>query len=165
MTIAGRYILAILGLLLVSIITGCGKQPVDRVITVQDDDPKMNAAIAKARETVLAQFVPALKSPKPTQSEFSVKMMFTENKKFEHMWLASVRFDGQKFHGKVSNDPNSVKTVKFGQNVSVAPNEISDWMYVENRKLKGGFTIRVLRDKMSPDERKQFDEAAPFVVD
>ena len=48
------------------------------------------------------------------------------------------------FQGTVNNEPEKVKTVKMGQKVTVAA-KISDWMYVENRKLVGGYTMRVLR--------------------
>jgi uncharacterized protein YegJ (DUF2314 family) len=58
------------------------------------------------------------------------------------MWLTPVSFDGTTFHGTVNNEPEKVKTVRMGQKVTVAPSEISDWMYVENRKLVGGYTLR-----------------------
>jgi len=44
---------------------------------VAPDDPRMNAAMAKARDTVNT-FISALKSPKAGQSDFAVKMAFTD---------------------------------------------------------------------------------------
>jgi uncharacterized protein YegJ (DUF2314 family) len=76
-----------------------------------------------------------------------------------------VSFDGTTFHGTVNNEPEKVKTVRLGQKVTVAPSEISDWMYVENRKLVGGYTLRALRDAMSPAERADLDKGLPFVID
>jgi uncharacterized protein YegJ (DUF2314 family) len=38
-------------------------------------------------------------------------------------------------------------------------------MFVENRKLVGGHTLRVLRDAMPADERAEFDKSVPFQVD
>jgi uncharacterized protein YegJ (DUF2314 family) len=146
-------------------LAGCGtKAPTDGVIHVADDDPGMNAAIAKARATVDA-FITALQSPRPNQTEFSVKMAFTDRGKTEHMWLSPVTYDGTKFQGIVNNDPEMVKNVKIGQEVTVAPGEISDWMYVENEKLVGGETLRVLRNALSPAERAAFDESVPFVIE
>jgi uncharacterized protein YegJ (DUF2314 family) len=49
--------------------------------------------------------------------------------------------------------------------VKTAKNEISDWMYVENKKLIGGYTIRVLRDNMPPEERREFERSVPFTLD
>jgi uncharacterized protein YegJ (DUF2314 family) len=144
---------------------GCSKkQPADKVTYVPEGDTRMNAAIEKARATV-PTFLAALKGPKPGQSAFSVKMAFTDGKDTEHMWLTPVSFDGTTFRGTVNNEPEKVKTVRLGQKVTVAPSEISDWMYVENRKLVGGYTLRVLRDAMTPAERADFDGGLPFVID
>ncbi len=152
-------------LFIVTFVAGCGgTTPPDRMTIVPDDDPQMNAAIQKARAGVDA-FIAALKSPKATQSGFSIKFPFKDGKETEHIWLSPITFDGGKFHGVVNNDPELVKNVKLGQKVTALPNEISDWMYVENGKLVGGETLRVLRAKMSESERAEFDKSVPFVIE
>src|SRR5438128_2111822 len=124
-------IVAVLGLL----VAGCGKKyPEDKVISVAGDDPRMNAAVEKARSTV-STFIAALKARKAGQSGFSVKMAFSDGKHTEHMWLTPVSYDGRTFHGTVNNEPKNVKGVNMGQKAEVEPSNISDWMYVENRKL------------------------------
>ena len=159
----GRYV--ILLVLLPSLLSGCGKKPVaDKVIHFQEDDPKMNAAIDKARATVNT-FITALNTHKLGQSGLAIKMMFKDGTNIEHMWVGHVSYDGSKFHGTVSNDPENVKTVKMGQKASVAPSEISDWMYIDNKKLVGGYTLRAMRDAMEPAERAELDKSMPFVVD
>lgn len=146
-------------------LAGCGqKHPADKVTYVADDDPRMNAAMEKARATVKS-FITALRSPKAGQSAFSIKMSFTDGGNTEHMWLTPVTFDGTKFTGTVNNEPEKVKSVKMGQKVTVAPDKISDWMYIENRKLVGGETLRVLRAALTPAERADFDKSVPFVVE
>jgi uncharacterized protein YegJ (DUF2314 family) len=142
---------------------GCGGNE-DRVTSVSDDDPRMNAAIAKARETV-DTFIAALQSPRTGQSEFTVKMAFTDGEHTEHMWLSPVSYDGKIFHGTVQNDPANVANVKLGQAASIEPSKISDWMYVENGKLVGGYTVRALREIMPPSERAEFDRTAPFRIE
>jgi uncharacterized protein YegJ (DUF2314 family) len=150
---------------LFGILPGCGKkQPEDKVTMVEDDDPRMNAAIDKARATVKT-FISALKSPRTGQSAFSVKMAFTDGKQTEHMWLSPVSYDGKVFQGTVNNDPQMVSNVKIGQKASIDPSRISDWMYIEKRKLVGGYTFRVLREAMRPEERADFDRSMPFVID
>jgi uncharacterized protein YegJ (DUF2314 family) len=146
-------------------LAGCGaKAPADKVTYVADDDPRMNAAIAKARSTI-GDFTAALTSPGSSQSEFAVKMAFNDGAHIEHMWLSPVTVDGANFVGIVNNDPERVTNVKLGQRVTVATTEVSDWMYVDNGKLVGGETLRVLRDSLSPDERADFDKSVPFVVE
>jgi len=61
--------------------------------------------------------------------------------------------------------PAKVKSVKIGQTVTVERAKISDWMYIENRKLVGGYTLRALRETLPPDERANFDKSVPFVID
>jgi uncharacterized protein YegJ (DUF2314 family) len=159
-----RRFLGVVAVLAV-VLAGCGKKhPADKVTYVAADDARMNAAIEKARSTVNT-FIAALKSPKPSQSAFSVKMAFTDGADIEHMWLTPVTYDGTSFQGTVDNEPEKVKNVKMGQRVSVTPSKISDWMYVENRKLVGGQTLRVLRDSLTPAERADFDKSVPFVIE
>ncbi len=81
------------------------------------------------------------------------------------MWLNDVTYDGKKFHGVVNNDPNLVKNVKIGDKASVEPGKISDWMYIENGKLVGGYSVRVLRDGLSPAEKAEFDRSVPFKIE
>jgi uncharacterized protein YegJ (DUF2314 family) len=151
--------------MLALVIAGCGKKhPADKVTYVSDDDPRMNAAMEKARSTV-GTFISALKAPKAGQAAFSVKMAFTDGSATEHMWLTPVNYDGRSFQGTVNNQPEKVKNVTMGQKVTVEPSKISDWMYVENRKLVGGYTLRVLRDALPPNERAGFDKSVPFVID
>jgi uncharacterized protein YegJ (DUF2314 family) len=47
--------------------------------------------------------------------------------------------------------------VKVGDTVQISNDNISDWMYVDGIKLRGGYTIRLLRKRMTETERKQFD--------
>lgn len=147
------------------LLVGCGKKhPAVKVTYVADDDPRMNAAMNKARSTVKV-FIAALKSPRAGQSGFSIKMEFTDGGKKEYMWLAPVTFDGTKFTGTLNNEPEVVKSVKMGQKATATPDKISDWMYIENGKLVGGETLRALRAAMPPDERAAFDKSVPFTVD
>lgn len=134
------------------------------VTYVADDDPKMVAAIKKSRSTV-GQFVTALSNPKPSQSAFSVKVPVEDGDKREHMWITPVRYRNGTFFGTISNEPVKVTTVKNGDKMEVAKDQISDWMYIENKRLKGGYTLRVMRDRMPEKERAEFDRSIPFTIE
>jgi uncharacterized protein YegJ (DUF2314 family) len=136
----------------------------DRVVKVPADDPTMNAAIAKARATV-GTFVTALRSHTASRSRYSVKIRITDGDANEHFWLSDVSYDGSVFRGRIDNDPETVKNVTLGQPVSARATEISDWMYVDHGVLVGGYTLRVLRDAMSPSDRAEFDKSIPFKVE
>jgi uncharacterized protein YegJ (DUF2314 family) len=155
--------LRVLAIAAVISLAGCAKEyPADRVTKVADDDVRMNAAIDKARATV-DSFIAALQAPKPGQSNFTIKMAFSDGANTEHIWLEPVSFDGKTFHGTVSDVARTVKIVKMGQPAVASPSEISDWMYLENGKIVGGHTIRVLRDTLTPRERADFDKDVKFV--
>lgn len=124
------------------------------VFRVHNQDAAMNQAIRKARQSV-GGFIFALRHPQAEQKFFTVKKPFPIGSGHEHIWLSDVRYDGRLFHGKVANDAVDVKNVKFGDEVTVAPQKISDWMYIERGKLKGGYTLRVLYDRASPQEKAQ----------
>lgn len=146
-------------------LAGCGKKPNPVPVTqVADDDPAMTAAIEKARATVNT-FLAAHKSPKAGQAGFSIKMPFVDGEHTEHMWLTPVTFDGKKFHGVVNNEPEKLKNVKIGDKASIEPAKISDWMFIENKKLVGGYTLRALRAAMPPAERAAMDKGLPFVIE
>ncbi len=134
------------------------------VVQVEKDDAKMKAAMEKARATV-KPFIAALQEPKAGQVGFSVKVPFTEEGGTEHMWLRPLSFDGKNFQGKVNNEPKFLKKVKLGQSVTIGPDKISDWMYFDKKKLVGGYTLRALRDSLTPEERAAFDKDMPFEID
>jgi uncharacterized protein YegJ (DUF2314 family) len=134
------------------------------VVAVKNDDPEMTAAMARAQET-LPQFISSLRLPSPSQSDFTIKVGFTDGGDTEYMWVTPVTYDGTRFNGKLDNEPVQVRNVKLGDAVSVEPARVADWMYVDNGKLVGGYTLRVLRDRMTPAQRRSYDESRPFKIE
>ncbi|MBX7102634.1 MAG: DUF2314 domain-containing protein [Gemmataceae bacterium] len=134
------------------------------LVFVPENDKEMNAAMEKARKSI-DEFGKVFQERKKEHSDFGVKVAIRDGKKVEHFWVQISKFDGKQFAGKISNDPQIVKTVQAGNKISVDKDKISDWMYVENKKLVGGFTVRVLRDRLSPAERKALDRSVPYKIE
>ena len=67
--------------ILLSLLAACSKR--DKVVNVEDDDPEMVAAIAKARST-LPQFWQVFDKPERGDSKFSLKVKITDKKGTEH---------------------------------------------------------------------------------
>jgi uncharacterized protein YegJ (DUF2314 family) len=130
---------------------------------VKNNHAQMHRAVLQARKTV-GTFIAALQHPSPGQQDFEVKKAFRQGNEVEHLWLSDVRFSGNRFHGRVDNTPRKIQGVKAGDLVSVNPNEISDWVFVDNGKLVGGYTIRAHYNGLSPEQKKQFDQAADFRI-
>jgi uncharacterized protein YegJ (DUF2314 family) len=118
----------------------------------------MNAAIQEARDT-LSLFVDALQAPTETQSYFAIKVIFPfgEDGSAEHMWVDQLTYADGQFQGVLSNDPVDVTDLTYGDTVTASADEISDWMIVDDGQLLGGYTLHVLRNRMSEAERAQFD--------
>jgi uncharacterized protein YegJ (DUF2314 family) len=135
----------------------------DSVIPVRADDRDMAAAINAARQSV-GQFIDAFAHPKPSQRAFLIKIAFSKGSAVEHLWIADLDFHGQTPTGTVADTPATVN-LKFMERVQIDISKLSDWMYVDNNKLVGGFTTRLLRKRMSPSDRKEMDAKCGFTID
>jgi len=136
----------------------------DEIYNVEADDKAMNAAIAKAGATY-PDFLKALKSPEPTAQGYAVKIKFEEGDAVEHMWLGDLHFKDGKLLGILNSDPVSIKKVSPGDTLEVDKSSLSDWMYIKNNKLMGGYTVKVLYDKMSDAEKKEFVTESGFAIE
>lgn len=133
------------------------------VFNVSDNDPDMKAAVDKARKSV-DHFIRHLAKPGDGDSDFSIKAVFTDGSNTEFMWVTDVTHADGVFSGVVNNNPNHLKNVKFGDSITVPKEEIADWMFVENGVLRGGYSIRVLRKRLNPKERKEFDSSTGLKI-
>ena len=134
------------------------------IYNVQGNDVEMNQAIKKANQT-LDNFNKALISKNPDFTFFSLKSRFKTSKGGEHIWVSEITLKGGKYFGVIANSPELTTEVKIGDTIQIAKDNISDWMYIENNKLRGGYTIRLLRKRMTETERKQFDTENGLIIE
>lgn len=123
-------------------------------VVVPKGEPEMEAAILKARQTV-SQFTTALRDQKANQSHFQIKVAAPSG---HFLWLADVAFDGS-FAGTLGPDAAGVHPAGPGGRVAVPAADVVDWMYEEDGKLVGGFTLRAIRAHLSGDALRAFDES------
>lgn len=135
-----------------------------QIIEVDGTDEEMNAAIEMANQT-LDEFDEALLSNDPDLSYFAIKTRFETQKGVEHIWVSSIEIKDDKYVGIVANLPESIENINIGDKIEIERDNISDWMFAENNKLRGGFTIKLLRNRMSASERKQFDNDNTIIVE
>lgn len=129
---------------------------------VKSEDEEMNAAILQANET-LDDFKKGLLDP--TADSHALKVKFSNEKGIEHMWIGDIVYKDGQYSGILNNEPEYITEYKSGDKIEVDASKISDWMYLVNGKLHGGYTIRVLRDRMTEEERKQLDEESEMQFD
>ena len=142
--------------LLLFVICGCNSAQL-----AEDEDPKMIAAMQEARENI-ATFIGILESPTIDQNSFAIKVKVVDGDQVEHLWASDVLRTNDGFKARISDQPTLVTSIKKGETIEVDGEEISDWMYVDKGKLVGGYTIRVLRDMATQNERDEFDKSVPF---
>lgn len=134
------------------------------VVHVGGDDPEMNKAMQRARDSI-AEYIIRLQTPPPTQSYLGLKARFEEGDRVEHIWISGVQYKNKMFVGTVGNEPVDVTSVRFGDPVTVPVERVSDWMAVDSGRLVGGYTLRLLRKRMSPEERAEFDSSTGFRIE
>lgn len=128
------------------------------VIYVENEDNEMNQAIENAQKTFKTDFHSALISKNPDFSNFTIKQRFdTSDGGGEHIWIGDIVFDNGKYRGTVQNEPVNPLNVKIGDEIVVNVDNLSDWMYYDKNIVKGAYTVKVLRETMSDEEKKEMD--------
>lgn len=111
----------------------------------------MNAAISQARES-LPHFWQVFDTRDRGESDFALKVRIKDRHGTEHFWVTDLRRDGGKVYGLIGNDPNTVTTVKLGDEIEVPNGDITDWLYMRDGKMVGNYTVRPLFKEMSAEE-------------
>jgi uncharacterized protein YegJ (DUF2314 family) len=123
----------------------------DEVVLVANDDADMAAAFRKARET-LPEFLALARAPQSTASKLAVKIAIPDGDGNEYFWLNQFAPHGNKYTGRINNTPRSAKQVTFGQVVEFSEDEIVDWLYMEDGKMRGNFTACAMLKREPPDQ-------------
>lgn len=132
--------------------------------TSASDDPELDAAIAQARGSV-DEFIERIASPPPARTFVAVKVrFFPPDGAPQDIWLDEVTYADGAFRGSMGDDIPSLKLF-FGDPVTAKPDEILDWMVVEDGKLIGGHTIRLAYRRMTPEEKQNFLETLDYSLD
>lgn len=124
----------------------------------------MNDAVSQARST-FGFFIKANKNRQKNQSFFAVKYPFDFENGKEHLWLVDIATDSNRFFGTVNNDPELTKKVKCDQRIEFNPDSISDWKFVQGNTLVGGYTIKVIYNKLPENEKDQFEKDCGFKIE
>ncbi len=132
----------------------------DRIISFTDSNKSMAFAIEQAQET-LNVFFDAFLSPQDNQESFLLKVKFEDADNVEHIWVADIDSSTFPLQGTVANETN-FPNIKFMQRVEFHPSRITDWMFIEDGFLVGGYTTQVIRSQLTPQERVEYDANAPY---
>ncbi len=114
------------------------------VIGVDENDPRILAAAEEAPRRI-DEFVAAFREGGADRG-CSIKAPFTEGDETEQMWVEVTAIEGKTFRGKLANAPVLLKKLRIDQEVTVAFDKITDWLYMDGEKMVGGFTVRAIKE-------------------
>jgi len=132
------------------------------VIDIPEGDEALAAAVDKARATV-DKFINALENPSDKQESFAIKLEVSDDDTSEFMWLTPVTYRDGIFSGTLNNEPRDLTTVSLGDELSVPKSDIADWMYVDDGRIAGGYSIRVVMQAAPPEQRAAMESTMKFM--
>ena len=112
------------------------------VIEVNADDPRMKAAVDKARSH-WPEFVTGFEN-RSNEQTFSVKAPLRDGDEREYLWINVTAIENNIIYGKLGNEPVNLLHFKLDDTVRVSVNELNDWIYTAGDDFHGGFTLEVL---------------------
>lgn len=134
------------------------------VFNIDSSSEEMNSAMEEARRT-MNKFKEALESGNPNYEFFAIKQEFFSPEGSEHIWVGSITKVNEGYMGTIDNSPVRDIGVKLGDTIVIDPNRISDWIYYADNKVRGGYTIRVIRNSLSEEEKQIFDYENGLIFD
>lgn len=131
----------------------------DELMFVPKDDPDMAKAMLHAKST-LSDFLEVKNKPSDTQQNFSIKIGIADGENKEFFWVGQFEETSSgNFVGILNNEPRSVRNVQNGQKINFKKEDIVDWLYIENGKMKGNFTACALIKNKTVSEQEEFKRA------
>jgi len=142
---------ALIGVLLV-MLTACAKRDKGYV---EDSDPEMAAAIAKAQGT-LPQFWQSFDQRARGESNFVLVVRITDNGRIEHFHTTDFERRDGKTMVAIGAAPKIVTSVKLGDRIEIPEADITDWSYMRAGKYAGMFTMKPRLKYMLADQVEKF---------
>ncbi len=130
------------------------------IVNYGGGDGLMNAAIDEARSR-LSYFWQRMAEPTRNEFDFTLKVGFpvtSDDVTTEHIWVEDLKREGATLRGALANEPNWMTGKHVGDEVVFTEDMISDWGFARRDKLIGYYTLRVMLDDMSEDDRLAFAE-------
>ena len=131
---------------------------------IKEDDVQMKHATALAIRT-LPEFEKAVSAPTPKQEGFSIKARFEGGEQTEHIWLETLKFDEHGITGVLGNDSYVANIGSAGTETTISKEDVTDWMYIDDGKLKGGYTIKLNWQRQPSWIKKRMQAMLPFQIE
>ena len=141
-------IVPLLAVVLMALFTACSKPDKGYV---EDTDPEMAAAIAKAQES-LPQFWQVFDKRGRGESNFVLVVRITDKGRIEHFHTTDFERRDGKTMVIISHQPKIVASVKLGDRIEIPAADITDWSYMRDGKYVGMATMKPRFKHMPADQ-------------
>ncbi|MEM9217275.1 MAG: DUF2314 domain-containing protein [Cyanobacteria bacterium P01_F01_bin.150] len=133
---------------------------------IHNADKEMLEAYAQASSSI-NEFIALVESD--VKAIYMAKLRFRDpdlseelgEDRFLYLWLSDIFFHKEEglLSGVFFEVPEELKKWhQIGQRLGFDPEDVFDWMVIENGHAKGGFTIRVTRNQLSSEqEQAEYD--------
>jgi uncharacterized protein YegJ (DUF2314 family) len=115
--------------------------------------------IAREARRTLPLFWDRFRHPHRGEEQFSVKYPFAADPESgfsrEYLWLGNIVFREGVYYGTVLNRPYHIRGLEAGMEVPFSFDDITDWMYRENGRIKGGRSVKYLIEEIPPLDREE----------
>ena len=127
-----------------------------RIMLMDQADEEL-VRIAEDAQNTLHRFFRQLNRPGAGESGFSVKYPFAVDDESdigtEQVWLTNIQFKNGSYFGSLNSDPRYLNGKKKGDRVIFMADAITDWMYIRNGNIIGGYSIRYLLERIPEEQR------------
>jgi uncharacterized protein YegJ (DUF2314 family) len=134
-------------------------------VAISQDDAAFQAAYDRAAATI-SHFIEHIRCDE--DSSCSAKLRFRDpdesdrlgEDRFLFLWLSGVYYHAAErvFSGAFFEVPLELQQWhQVGQRLAFEPEDIFDWMVLHQGHLYGGFSLRVVREKLPETERDSYD--------
>jgi uncharacterized protein YegJ (DUF2314 family) len=130
------------------------KQSRENMYSTGGDDQQMNEAMETARKTFV-NFDNAFRSGNYDKRTFSIKLRFAHAKGYEHIWATNIWMRNGHYWGIITDTPLTTTKVRLGDSVEIKEQDITDWMYADDTVFHGGYTTRVILNRLPMEEREK----------
>lgn len=139
-------------LIVVCFLVSCNGQSTkskDSIVYAESNDPELE----KAKQEALSNLDSFIESYNVHSNdlayEYYLKIDFTDNEEHEHMWISVNKIENGQFEGLLSNEPQIIKNVKFGDLIKIKKDQIEDWiiMNTETDEMEGGYSVKVFQNR------------------
>lgn len=128
------------------------------VPAADDDPPEVQQAgrTARAKLDLLREYCDL-----PNSLDFNpcVLVRLADEAAAADLWLRVLAVDGDSFAAEVAEVPPELTGYAPGDAVLVPPADVRDWTVNDDGDLYGGYTLRLHRASLPPEEHAGFDQA------